>query len=65
MGFMSEDSYSKPPKFMSEDGKWHFFTAISARPQDRPPNLPPLLNPGGQTEILFDCHLPVSLGGGY
>ena len=30
--FMSEDSYSKSPKFRSEDGKWHFFTAISDRP---------------------------------
>ncbi len=29
---MSEDSYSKPPKFMSEDGKWHYFVWISARP---------------------------------
>ena len=34
---MSEDSYSTPPKFMSEDGNWHFFTAISARPQNELP----------------------------
>lgn len=33
--------------------------------QDRQNNLLTPINPGGQTEILFDCHLPVSLGGGY
>ena len=33
--------------------------------QDRQNNRITPINPGGQTEILFDCHLPVSLGGGY
>lgn len=32
--------------------------------QDRPPISSPRLNPGGQTEILFDWKMPVFLGGG-
>jgi len=54
--------FRTPAKILQQvfDGKIRGFYLT----QDRPPISSPLLNPGGQTEILFDCHLTVSLGGG-